>query len=277
MRWFVFSVVCLLGQPAAADDKALLDFMGGQGCTFGQESRAAAVEAGFNADQIDGVVTAMLADGLANQEGRYVVLGEAVCTIRLPDITSIYTVNAPEIAAITSTADPDAADGQRGCFLIEPRALFAKLHGGPGRDEIDEYLDFIAASIIAGDLRFYGPSVLATPPGFQVVTGECADVPNIASIRRSHSFVGSGFGQYIRLLGAENTCHGAIFGVSAQEFPARVQGIDLDFPLEGQREINAWLFFEYDLIALAAGWHEGMTGTDKGRPRPPLCHYPSQA
>ncbi len=37
------------------------------------------------------------------------------------------------------------------------------------------------------------------------------------------------------------------------------------------RNGNAWLLFEFQVIAMGAGWYEGMTFIERGTPRPPLC------
>lgn len=36
---------------------------------------------------------------------------------------------------------------------------------------------------------------------------------------------------------------------------------------------NAWLGFEIQVIAMGAGWYEGLGWNRRGTPRPPLCHY----
>ena len=263
-------LLALAASPAAADP-ALLDFMGGQGCTFGADSRAAAKAAGFDDARIETLIKQALAEGYAERQRDYIVLDVSLCTIRLPEITSAYTVTSPEIRAMTS--EPGEM-GEPGCFLRDPPTDFDALKGSiPGAGFAD-YITFVGAGLISGDLRFYSPSSLMVPPGFQVLTGDCADVPNIDAIRRSHAFLASGFGDYIRALGAEMPCNAAGFGTLTSDFTARMQGADPAKPLEDQLEINAWLFFEYEMIAMAAGWHEGMTGTEKGDPRPPICHYP---
>jgi hypothetical protein len=130
LRWELVLLAFLSAPVAHADNSELLAFMGGQGCTIGADSRAAADRAGFGADQIDALVGTAVANGKAVQQGRYVVLGEDICTIRLPDIKSIYTVASPEIVAITSAIDAYAADGERGCFLGDAPLVFDGLHGG---------------------------------------------------------------------------------------------------------------------------------------------------
>lgn len=57
------------------------------------------------------------------------------------------------------------------------------------------------------------------------------------------------------------------------QFTAEMQGMAVDGSGDATPPINAWLYFEYDLIAMAAGWREGMSWTSKGNLRPPLCHY----
>jgi hypothetical protein len=269
---------CLIGGlvagPAVADETALLDFIGGHGCTIGKESRAAAVAAGFEAGQIDRLISGAFVDGTAHQQRAYVVLGEEICTIRLPDIQSDYTVASPEVVAITSAIDAFAADGQPGCYLVIPSETFDMIAGGEVGAGFHDFIVFVGAGIISGDLRFFSLDPLATPVGFQVTTGACAVVPNIDDIRESHPYVANGFGRYIRLLGADTLCDGGAQGNSAPRFAAQVQLEEPHVEPDSARDINAWLFFEYELIAMAAGWHEGMTGTEKGTPRPPLCHYP---
>jgi|GEM_PF-1442215 len=263
----------LAATPALADDTALIGFMGGQGCTFGPDSRAAAITAGHDASAIDALITASLKDGRAKQEGAYTVLNAATCTIRLPDIASNYTVNSPEIVAITSAIDAYAAEGAPGCFLVEPFVAFDALKGKEGAGYFDT-LNFLAAAIISGDLRFYGTSPLTVPPGFQVVTGACADLPDITAIRRNHDYIVHGFGPFIRALGATTPCARKEYDDPSLDLAARLQGVDPKSLVEDPLDVNAWLWMEYTMIALAAGWREDMTGTEKGTPRPPLCHYP---
>jgi hypothetical protein len=279
LRWALVLLACLSAQAAHADDAELLAFLGGHGCTIGIDSREAADEAGFDADQIDALVSTTLANGKADQQGQYVVLDQDICTIRLPDVQSDYTIASPEILAITSAIDAYAADGQPGCFLGDALFVFDGLKGGKSGAGFADFIAFIGAGIIAGDLRFYSPSVLRTPVGFQNVRGPCAAVPDIEVINRSYSALATGFGGYVRALGAEVPCNddqneGLSYDTSVMaRYTATVQGYDLAADEQDQPNINAWLWFEYDLITMAAGWHEGMTGTERGTPRPPLCHY----
>lgn len=102
--------LCLLGSviafPASADVEKLWQFMGGQGCTVGADSRTAAVAAGFAPEEIDSAVDAVLANGTAQRQGDYILLKRQICRLRLPDgISSPYTVLSPEIVAITSDID----------------------------------------------------------------------------------------------------------------------------------------------------------------------------
>ncbi|NJS39951.1 MAG: hypothetical protein HC783_14105 [Rhodobacteraceae bacterium] len=271
--------LCLLTAAPASANPELLEFMGGQGCTFGADRGAVAKATGLRVDTINAFIAQSLDDGTAVQECEYVVLGEKVCTIRLLDVESAYTVASPEIVAMTSPVDAYAADGDPGCFLVDPLSAFDALDGGSPGAGFADYIAFIGAGIISGDLRFYSPSVLRTPFGFQNVRGPCAAVPDIEVIDRSHVALTTGFGGYIRALGAETLCEGDQSGDLSYEvsvmaqYTATVQGFDLSDKEKDQPRINAWLWFEYDLIAMAAGWHEGLTSTERGTPRPPLCHY----
>jgi hypothetical protein len=261
--------------PVAANPE-LLAFMGGQGCTFGAESRADAVEAGFTEAEIDTLIEQALAQGDAQREGNYVVLGEAICDIRVPNLTSTFRVSSPEIVAMTSGIDDYAADGYPGCFLMDPATAFDALRGQGQRAGFSDYTAFVGAGIASGQIAFYGPSPMSVPPGFQIVDGPCADVSNIDDIRRRQATLRAVFGVMIRDMGETNVCGPDAWPsatIEQMDFLIRVQGGDpenLETPGDG---INAWMWMEIFMLTVAAGWHEGMTGTDKGTPRPPFCHY----
>jgi hypothetical protein len=270
-------MTCLLAQPAAADDRALLEFMGGQGCTFGPDSRAAAVDAGFAEADIDAAVDKTLAGGDARREGAYVVLDAQVCTIRIPEINSPYTVTTPEIVAFTSAVDAFVSEGQPGCFLQDPLAWFDDLKGGKLGAGFLDYADFVAAGLIAGDITYYSETPLKTPRGFQIVVGDCAKVLQIKGIQRSHALLKQSFDPIIRSLGARTVCEPiGRFPREIEDMLVRLQGGDpaVNEPQDG---VNSWMWLQIRMISIAAGWHEGLTGTVKGVMRPPLCHYPSQA
>ena len=273
MRLAAVFAVILAGTAQA--DPALLDFMGGQGCTFGADSRAAAISAGFEDADIDALIEGALSDGTARRQGDYVVLNESLCKIRLPNINSPYSVTSPEIVAITSTIDAFSADGFAGCFLQDPIAHFDVMKSGKHGAGFFDYVEFVAANLISGDITFFGKSSLSTPLGFQVATGDCAKVPQIEGIRRSHSFLVAGFGPMIRRMGAENLCSDrGRPTVSQIDGLVRLQGGDPDASDSQGPEANAWLWMEIVMISVASGWYGGMNSTQKGNPRPPLCHYP---
>jgi hypothetical protein len=271
-------LVCAANLAFAQNPPAdLVDFMGGHGCTFGEDSRAAAQTAGFTQAQIDGLIDQSLADQTAKREGDYVVLGEAICDIRVPNIDSTFTVSSPEILAMTSDIDAFATDGFPGCFLLNPSEAFDVLRDQGRGSGFFEYVNFVGAGIVDGKISFYGNSRLAVPPGFQIVDGDCADVPQIEAIRRRRGTLQVVFGPLIRAMGKENICGPDAWPAATPE--------QMDWLIEFQggnpsnmempgNEANAWMWMEIYMLTVAAGWHEGMTGTDKGTPRPPLCHYP---
>ena len=95
--------------PAAAEDRAstpktdadaLLTFLGGDGCVIGPHSAGAATAAGFDGDALTALGARLLADGSAEKQGDWTVLGPEVCTIRFPDVTSELTLNSPEVQNI---------------------------------------------------------------------------------------------------------------------------------------------------------------------------------
>jgi hypothetical protein len=258
--------------PVAADEAKLLQFIGGQGCTFGADSRAAAVEAGFAQADIDALTSKALRDGAANQEGAYVVLSEELCTMRLPDIASPYKTTSPEIVAITSALDAFVADGDLGCFLVKPIEAFDKLKGGPKGAGYLDYFRFMASAIVAGDLTAYGTDPLHVVAGFQVISGNCAQTPHIQDIQRSHETLALVFGPMIRKIGAEREC-----GDGSPHVLSDAHSVELlqrqNIAQLGMAPVNEWMWMEVTVIAVGAGWYENMSATEMGTPRPPLCHY----
>lgn len=276
MRGLVVGAL-LLASPAAADERTFA-FLGALGCTVSEASRDALADAGFLEPYTNAIIDDALMRGVARQYGSYVVLDESVCTIRLPEITSRFSVDDPEVRALAPFIREEYSDGERirveeECFLEDPARAFTLFNGGAGPEGFNDFIAFIGAGIIAGDVRFYTTSPLVTPPGFQIVTGECAEVANIADIQASHAHIASHFGEYVRFVGANTVC-GEPVTHEAGVFTAEMQGYDMDVDISDQPPVNAMLQFEFLFITMAAGWHAGMTGTDRGTPRPPLCHYP---
>ncbi len=256
--------------------------MGGQGCTFGVDSMVGAVASGFDAEEIDLLIAEMLEAGTARQQGIWVVLDESVCTIRLPDVDSPLTTQSPEILAIAPYIDERTEyDGgyvveDEGCFLNDPLTIFRDLHAGDEDAANAAYLAFTAAAISVGELRFYSPSALVTPRSWQITTGECALAPNMDAINASKPFIASGFGTFVREIGAITEC-GDRLSSEATRIGLSIQGVDLSETPDFQNRdglLNAHLGFEMHVIAMGAGWYEGMSAAETGTPRPPLCHYP---
>jgi len=262
-----------LATPAQADD--LTDFLGRHGCTIGAQSRAAALAAGFTAAQLDTLVETALAAGHASQQRAYVVLDEATCTIRLPDFSDGDTLADPANAVLVTAIDRFAADGDPGCFLPYSSESYRQRY--PTDDGSTRHLRFLARGITEGTMRFHSPSPLRTPPSFQVLTGACAAAPNVPAIRRSQRHISDAdFGAYIRRRMQSIDCDNPGYSPELHASTITLQGADPEAVDKADPPVNAWLWFEYDMIGFAAGWLEGATWAAKGDPRPPLCHYPAE-
>ncbi|NSX55371.1 hypothetical protein [Parasulfitobacter algicola] len=248
---------------ASADEQqsALLEFMGGHGCTISQESRNAARASGFTHEQINTLMQESLSNGAASPQAIWIVLGEEICDIRLPDITTSVLVTDPDIMGVTSAIDEYAKMGQNGCFLKDAKTVFNARHEGDANTAETEYTKFLASHFMSGDLRFYGEEVLETPIGIQVMTGDCADVPQRDVIEANHAYLVADFGSYVRALGKANSC-----------IDPGASGLQVTRQILPDNK-NSWLFFEYDIIAIAAGWYTGGSDGQPRSPRPPLCHY----
>lgn len=250
--------------PAPATPGAL-DFFAGQGCAIGPATLAAADRAGLDKAAVEALTATAAAHPDTVRTGDWLVMPPDLCRMRLPDITSEVSLTDPEVVASITPIDAYEADGGRGCFL-QMEALMEALEAGRGWDSQRAYMAYmrlVAAGLISGEMTFFSTEPLVTPWGFQLVTGQCgAELADIALIREDHAHLAAQFDEIIRASAADTECiEGASGNFYMLEQPAPTR--------------NAWTNFQAMAIVLGAGWQEGLSLTEKGTPRPPLCHYPT--
>lgn len=244
---------------AAADTTPIMDFLGKEGCTVDDTVRTTAVEAGLDADAVAARIAKAVKDGDAEKYGSWTILSETICSIRFPDIATQLQPEDPNVKTFTSA--PGAFE-HPGCFIRGDRLRYhMRDRNDQDKDRAEHAsLQFLASGIISGEIRFYSDNPLATPPGFQIFTESCADLPNLAAIQQNHAFLVRHFGPVIRAVGKSAKCDGDVIDTLWQETTG----------LAGNT--NAWIFQEILVVAMAAGWFEGLSHSDRGVPRPPLCH-----
>src|SRR5690606_19466882 len=106
---------------------------------------------------------------------------------------------------------------------------------------------------------------LSTPPGLLLTEGECANVPAIDKILRSHRTLIDNSDAFIRADMENVICRTD----HAPSWKAR----KIYQKIAGGETSNAWMDTEVRFIAMGAGWIEGISMDDRGTPRPPLCVY----
>lgn len=262
----------LVQAQARSSSEQIKAFFAAQGCAIGPTTIAAAAADGIDPAAIEAYAAVARANPHTVKTGDWLVLSPEVCEIRPPNVTSEIRLSDPEVIQNLSAIDAYAKDGDIGCFLAGPGLSdTVKVSRNWSNDKANlEYLRFLSASIISGELSFYSPSPLRTPPGFIVTSGKCADIPQIADIKHSHDLLMRHFGALIRADAAGEAICESNGGVPSWKFDEVAEQImDSKAP-------NAWLGFEIKIIAMGAEWYDGMTATDKGIPRPPLCRYSSR-
>jgi len=261
MTRLALALIVLLPVTAQADEAELLSFLGGHGCAIGPSNIDLITEAGFTADE----VSALKVRGEAH--GTWSVLPAEVCTIRVPDVQSDLTI--AEIEPLFSAPDAYAEHGNPGCFLdFEKFTTQIAATRGWDADQVNAaYLSVMAQGIVSGEIRFYSDSPLRTPVGFQLTTGECSKVDGMEVIRANHPILIESFGAYIREVAPLVPCKKGetIMHPTWPEIMER---------LSGGENTNAWIAFEMAIITMGAGWYDGISATERGTPRPPICHYP---
>ncbi len=255
---FLTGFLLLWHGPVSAESTSIMDFLGEEGCAVDDAVRARAVEAGLDTDAVEARIASALNDGDAEKFGSWTLLSKAICSISFPEVKTPVPLEDPGVKATISA--PGAFE-HSGCFIAGDRLLdLMSDRNDQDKDRAqDAYLQFLASGIVSGEVRFYSEDPLATPPGFQVFDEGCADLPNLAAIQQNHALLARKFGDVIRAVGKSPECNGDVMGVLQRE----VNGLP--------GNTNAWMFFEILTIARAAGWFEGQSVADRGKPRPPLC------
>ncbi|WP_306110815.1 MULTISPECIES: hypothetical protein [Roseovarius] len=219
-------------------------------------------------DELIAYAETALDAGQAKRQGEWIVLGPELCTIRPPEIDSAYDITAPVVARSISAVDAYAEFEEYGCFVAsEEMQQDLMEQDGLTRDAAAVvYLEVLAEGVRSGQVSFFSDDPLRTPMGFQVLTGECADVPRIDDIRRSQALMLEHFDTLVRDNASRVTCE-------ANGAPITVEVGQTLTDLTNGEAVNAWTMMDMLMLAIGAGWVEGISATERGTPRPPICSY----
>ncbi|MBK1622066.1 hypothetical protein [Afifella marina] len=257
-------VVAGAASAGGAQRATIADILAAEGCAIGPHTEQRVSAAGLDVAALDAMVADAEKDAQTVRTGGWIVLPTSLCKIRPPAVRSEIRLDDPEVVALTTAIDAYADLGDRGCFIDGP-AIMERVQATRGWDAdkaMIEYVRFIAENLRSGDLAFYQASPFHTPPGFQILTGDCADVPEIEAIRQSQAARDREFDALIREDAPKVDCTNDTS--PSYEFMASTH----------ERKIpNAWTFFEVKVMTIGAGWYEGTNATQMGSPRPPLCRY----
>lgn len=261
----IFAVLVLSTAAVSAAEPQIAEFFAGQGCAIGPATRVLAIVEGFDQGTIEALVETARADPDSMETGGWMVMSTALCKIRPPQVRSELRLGDPEIQSRITAID--AYEDEPGCFLHADglyKELLTTRGWSPDRANA-EYLRFLAENLVSGDLAFYSDDPLRTPAGLQLTGGDCADVPIMGEIVRSHESFIDNFDQLIRIDMANVVCESD----SAPSW----QAPQLYKEIETFQSSNAWASTEVRFIAMGAGWIEGISMSDRGVPRPPLCVF----
>jgi hypothetical protein len=262
-------LMCIFALPSRANSDAVKNFLAVNGCAIGPLIVEVAVAQKIDRKAFEAYVNVKRAQPGAATTGEWLILPPDVCSIELPVINSEIKITDPEVIESLSDINAYAGEGDIGCYLdpdkLTNRLVVTRMWTFDKVQE--EYVRFLGASIIAGDLSSYSPNPLRTPPGSIATRGACADTPAMPEIKRNHGLLLKHFGEMLRadVAAGEAICEmGSAPSWKMQEIIQKITD---------KQSSNAWMSFEIKLIALAAGWFEGTSSSSQGIPRPPLCRY----
>lgn len=240
-----------------------MEALGPQGCTINADLDISETQTGLARDVLADAVAEGLSAATAKRQGDWIVFGATVCEITLPQITSEARLTDPDVAAQIADLRELIPSGPPGCYLFDVVDNALEQRAGWDADRANlAWITMTARGLIDGDLAFYSEDPLATPAGFELITDTCAEVKKTETLRAEHDALRQHFGGYIHFLGAQTRCD------DAASFDA-----DRAVRLVTPEAPNAFRFLPVIMVTLSAGWWEGMSATQKGTPRPPLCHY----
>jgi len=248
----------------------LIEFFSERGCAIGPITKLAAIDAGFELEKINQLSDDARKENGTVVTGDWLVLSPAICKMKPPKISNRILPTDQEVLESVSAIDAYASGGDPGCFLDSEKLqnLVQKTRNWDEDTAFLEYLKFLSSSIISGDLSFYSDSPLRTPVGFILTSGKCAEIPLMPEIMRNHTLLVKHFDEYIR---ASTNAGDVICGPG--ESMMSMEWHDIANDITNGKNTNAWWWFEFQIIAMGAGWYEGISPTNKGSPRPPICHY----
>lgn len=264
---FAVTALLALTSPALADD--LTDFFATEGCAIGPATIPKAEAAGFDRAGIDALAEKWRNDPETVVTGDWLVLPPKVCTMKLPVIESELKLIDSDVQAAFSAPDAYLSDDSPGCFisLDELQKTTAAARGWSQDKATIEYLRLLGKSMASGEMTFYSDSPLRTPYGSHLTTGSCGEVlPYLEDARRAHDYLVQNFDQIVRRNLSEVTCE------ESSAWPSVDEQERLHNDLQGTSQ-HAWPWLEAFMVVHGAGWYDGITATEKGTPRPPLCHY----
>lgn len=202
----IFALLTFSTVAVSAAESQIAEFFAGQGCAIGPATRLLALAEGFDQRAIEALVETARADPDSIETGGWMVMSTALCEIRPPQVRSELRLSDLEIQSRTTAID--AYEDEPGCFLHADglyEELLTTRGWSPDRANT-EYLRFLAENLVSGDLAFYSDDPLRTPAGLQLTGGNCANVPIMGEIVRSHESLINNFDQLIRIDMANAVC-----------------------------------------------------------------------
>lgn len=262
--------LCLLipgGQAFAMPAKSLAEFLGSQGCAIGPSTRASAINSGYTTDAIDALVLKASADPQTLRTGKWIVLPSNICRIRPTDIPSEIRLTDPDVRSFISDIDDYASAGFHGCFLFGRTLLevVKRTRGWNDNKALNEWLRFAAENLQLGRLAFYGSDPNRPPPGFLVLTGKCANIPEFDEIRRSQAIRDRDFDYVIRANATDVIC--------GRGMVASPRLNEVILQRAGAENTNHWMAVEVGALGTASNPPSAGETQQFGMLRPPFCHF----
>jgi hypothetical protein len=242
----------------AADLEALAGYAS-KGCVISLDERRADPD-------IDARAQRAVLLGKAVAEGAWTLVKAEYCTIVPPSITSEIAVGDIEVQR--NLTPVSGHNGVEGCFLniAQLQSDLIEERGWSADRSFEAVFSMFGLGLLEETWGFFSADLSKAPLAPQYLAEGCADFDDFDKIRQSNKLLLSHFDTFVRDYAQYVDC--------AEDVTLWTKNWAPTFErVTGEVSSNVYQPLTLAAIGIAGGWYEGVSVTQRGTPRPPLCTF----